>query len=369
MKILVINNSSIDLKNNNFYTDSFNGKFLSELIEFGHKVSYFQFVTHSDESTLKNFDLENAGIKCLPVKYHRNKLYAYILAYIKLAKIVSNYDFVYLFYPTSFKCGAFICKLFRIKYGLYIRGINGMKGKVAEWIFKNASTIFTVSKHFSDMIDGRKNSNKCNTIRPMIPYSNNDIIWNREYDKNKKVFEILFLARFDREKGISELLHALKILKEKQYKFHCNFIGDGEYMPAAKQIIEDLSINDIVRLKGAVYDPEEKKQSFIDNDIYVLPTYHEGFPRTLYEAMIFGTPIVTTFVGGIPALMIDQRNCIRIEPKSVESIVDGLEYAMNNYDRMIELANAAKQNVDKIVDSNRLTHAQHLSQIINSYAK
>ena len=121
----------------------------------------------------------------------------------------------------------------------------------------------------------------------------------------------------------------------------------------------------MVKFTGSVYNSDEIKEYYKNSDIYILPTYHEGFPRTLYEAMIFGIPIITTFVGGIPTLMKDDFNCKEIKPKSVESIVEILTYAMNNYPKMGELAKNGTNTVAKIIDSNRLTHAQHLNQILN----
>ena len=117
---------------------------------------------------------------------------------------------------------------------------------------------------------------------------------------------------------------------------------------------------------GAVDDMDKLTDFYKTSDVYILPTYHEGFPRTLYEAMIFGTPIITTFVGGISGLMKDGYNCKRIEPKSVDSIVVGLEFAFNNYDKMIQYAGNGQKTVIKIIDSSRLTHAEHLNQIIKS---
>jgi hypothetical protein len=67
--------------------------------------------------------------------------------------------------------------------------------------------------------------------------------------------------------------------------------------------------------------------------------------------------------------MKDGFNCKEIKPKSIESIVEGLEFAMNNYSKMIEYSKNATKTVEKVVDSKRPTHAQHLHQIIQSYAK
>ena len=59
--------------------------------------------------------------------------------------------------------------------------------------------------------------------------------------------------------------------------------------------------------------------------IFIFPSYHEGFPRVLYEAMINSLPIVTTMVGGISGRMVDGENCIGIPAKSAGAIVEAVE--------------------------------------------
>ena len=146
-------------------------------------------------------------------------------------------------------------------------------------------------------------------------------------------------------------------------------VGNGEFSPQLSQMVEDMCLQDFVSLEGPVYDNDKKADYYKKADLYILPTYHEGFPRTLYEAMIFGTPVITTFVGGIPALMKDGENSKRIEPRSVDSIVDKLAFAMDNYLEMGKMAICASALVSKIVDRDRLTHAQHLNKLLEQYVK
>ena len=164
-------------------------------------------------------------------------------------------------------------------------------------------------------------------------------------------------------------MQAACVLLEKGYKFKLHIVGNGDFFPQLSQMVVERCLGDHVSLDGPVYDNDKKADYYKNADLYVLPTYHEGFPRTLYEAMIFGAPVITTFVGGIPALMIDGKNCKRIEPRSVDSIVENLSYAMENYTEMGEMAKNASGLVARIVDRNRLTHAQHLNQILKEYGK
>jgi len=363
MKILLFDNSGMNSSGNDFLVETKTGNFGKELKNLGNEITFFGQKLPPFDNTVHVFGIKQNGMKVDGLKRRKNKVLNYFLLYLKVIPAVLKTDFVYIFYPTSFKYVAILSKLFGKKYGLYIRGMQGLNDRVSRWIYKNAYTIFTVSDYFTQFVNSIVGKNIANTIRPMIPFDEKDIVTNREY-KEKDIYNILFLGRLDKEKGLEELLKAAYILKKQKKNFILTIVGDGEFMGKAKEIVNNLEIENLVKFTGAIYNSSEIKECYQNSDIYILPTYHEGFPRTLYEAMIFGTPIITTLVGGIPALMKDDFNCKEIRPKSVESIVDVLTFAMNNYPKMGELAKNGMKTVAKIIDSKRLTHAQQLNLTI-----
>lgn len=365
MKILLLNNSGLHEHKGVLCCESNTGNFAKELAELGNDVTFYgQRIGRGDG--VHTFCIEDNGMKVISLQRKKYKLYNYLCLYLKLLFIIKKVDFVYIYYPTSFRFVPYICKLFGVKYGLYLRGMDGVNNCLSKWIYKNALTVLTVSDQFTNLVNDIVGSNIANTIRPMIPFTEKDIVYDRFYDRNKIYFEILFLARVTEDKGVKELFFALNKLRQIGYKFHVTFVGDGDFIDESKALADSLDIEDIIDFRGAVYDVEEKKKCFLNSDIYILPTYHEGFPRTLYEAMIFGTPIVTTFVGSIPGLMKDGVNCKRIEPCSIDSTFEGLQFAMKNYGAMIDFAKNGFNIVNKVVDSTRLTHAQLLNNIIKN---
>ncbi|MDY5738281.1 MAG: glycosyltransferase family 4 protein [Candidatus Onthomorpha sp.] len=360
MRILIISNSALSVDKKGVYTDIFNGKFVEELIEQGNEVSFLHFKSDIRQE-FASCNLLEIGCNVILMRTYRNKIVKYLTSYLRLLFVIPKYDFVYLYYPTSFKYVAFLCKLFRVEYGLYIRGMYGIAhDKLSKLIYKNAKIILTVSDAFSKTVNEILKEKKAKSIRPMIPYSSDDIVLDRSYSDEKKEIRLLYFARVAKEKGVEELLRAFKIVSEL-YAIHLVLVGDGEYFEQTKGLVKELSLEEKVSLEGICNDEAKKRKYFLDADIYILPTYHEGFPRTLYEAMIFGTPIITTFVGGISALMKDQYNCMEIKPRSVESIVEVLEYAINNYREMIRLTKNGFNTVSEIVAVNRPSHARMLN--------
>jgi glycosyltransferase involved in cell wall biosynthesis len=260
--------------------------------------------------------------------------------------------------------------LFGVKYGLYIRGDEGIEDSVSKRIYKRATVVLTVSQMFTDMVNRVTNSNIAENIRPMLSYDDSDVVYDREY-VNKNKYELLFLCRIQKAKGILELMEALNRMKGNgAHTFHLTVAGDGDYLDEAKNECKKMGLENEVTFLGGVYDNKLKAEIYRKADLYVLPTYYnEGFPRTLYEAMIFGTPVLTTMVAGIASLMKDKENCIELEPRSVDSIVEGLTYAFNYYDEMGILAINGAKMVAKVVDRNRPSHARQLYQKIENYGK
>lgn len=364
MRILIIDNSAIVDFNGKFTIYKLTGEFGRELVDLGNKVEFFQLCRKSN-STISTFDLKKNHIQVTISKSFSSKIVQYIIAYARGFWRVLKNDFVYIYYPNSFCYLALLSKLLGKKYGLYIRGQRGIDSKLSNILYKYADTIFTVSEKFTEEINIQIPGRKANTIKPMISFTSQDIKKNRIYTKTND-FKLLFLGRIDKEKGLFELLEAIKRIKENySIRFTLELVGNGSDMDSLKQKVCELGISSYVSFTGPIMDIDKIKQKYIQSDIYILPTYHEGFPRTLYEAMIFGTPIITTFVGGIPSLMKDNFNCLKIDVKSVNRIIEKLIYLMNNYSSIAETMSAkATETITEIMNIKRLSHAQHLNQII-----
>lgn len=367
MKILLFDNTQMTSRNNRLYCVLGTGTFAKELVGLGNDVTMFGQKIE-DSASISDFDIEANGINTISYWRTNHKIIDYLGLYWNALKVAFKSDFVYIFYPTSYKYFALLCWLTGRKYGLYIRGTVGVTDKVSKLIYKHASAVFAVSQVFTDFVNNVNRHHIAHTIRPMVDLTEKDAVY-RSYSTPDK-FKVLIFCRIEKEKGIVELLQAVKHLKSLgKYDFSLTVAGGGGFLDEAKQISRNLDIDDMVSFTGQVNDKDEKNRLFTSSDLYILPTYHEGFPRTLYEAMLNGTPIITTLVGGIPAVMKDGVNCKAIEPKSTESIIAGLTFAFEHYDAMIQYAQQGTQTVVRIVDSNRPSHAQDVNNAIHNLKK
>lgn len=134
--------------------------------------------------------------------------------------------------------------------------------------------------------------------------------------------QLLFVGRIERDKGIVELLTALSELPELD--FHLNICGKL----ADKSIeaeVENLKVKlgDKVSFLGYVVG-EDKTKLFHNSDMLILPSYHEGLPIVIMEALAVGCAIMSTRVGAIPEVLSDE-NCYWIKIASINSIKGTLQ--------------------------------------------
>jgi glycosyltransferase involved in cell wall biosynthesis len=362
MKILLLVNNVFYEKKGSLYTYRAIGEFANKLIELGNEVEMLQTRLKKDEE-FHNFDLKLSKIKTTAIKRFKSKVFTYFIVYIVGIWKVYKSDFVYIYYPTNYHYFAFFSILFRKKYGLNVRGQKGADSQFSKFLYKYAEVVFTVSPNFTELVN--ISGGYGITQRPGISYNYNDIVSNKELSP-KVIYNLLYLGRLDVDKGLIELLEAVDIIKRKKiYEFKVTIVGDGYHEEYIKNISDNLKLNDIVNFHGPENNLIKIRNIYLESDLFILPTHHEGFPRTLYEAMIFGVPIITTFVGGISSRMNDNYNCLKIEKKSPLSIVDKVEYAFNNYKKLNHLVTNAEITIREILRPDKLEHAEELHKYLN----
>lgn len=159
------------------------------------------------------------------------------------------------------------------------------------------------------------------------------------FERNNQVPNLLFLSNLIPSKGVYVLLDACKILKEKGYKFVCNFVG-GESKEITKEVFEkavdERGLNEVVYYKGPQYG-DEKKAFFTNSDIFVQPTLNDCFPLTLLEAMQYKLPIITTNEGGIPDVVQNGINGYVCEREDSITLANSIEKLLKEKETCIEL--------------------------------
>lgn len=156
-----------------------------------------------------------------------------------------------------------------------------------------------------------------------------DLNFETKYkNKSDNFFTILFLARIEKRKGIYEAINTFEHLRDKFPHLKLVIAGDGGEEAAAKKYCEEKSLKDVV-FKGFV-SGSEKAQCFIESDIYLFPSYSEGMPSSVLEAMSFGLPVVTTNVGGLSDFFINGKHGLIVEKNDPSILCDCISYIIDN---------------------------------------
>ena len=122
----------------------------------------------------------------------------------------------------------------------------------------------------------------------------------KEYNiekRNGRINTILFLSRVEIEKGIIIALDTFKILKQKYPSLKFKITGKGKALSKSKEYVKKNNIKD-VEFTGELFG-ENLIEAFSSGDIYIFPSFAEGMPTSVLEAMAFGLPVITRKVGGL----------------------------------------------------------------------
>lgn len=233
-----------------------------------------------------------------------------------------------------------IAKIFRRKIILNIYG-----GGV-EKFYKNLSLIgkryvkfiFLCCRSIKVEYEQRKNflANEIGVPERRIFVLTNAVYLNQITSKNAKTakeeFKLLFVGWIWRHKGIFDLINSIEILKQKGYKIKIDVVGPQVNKEESANVLNAIRSKDLTEEVKIIGEKTSNEvQAFYSNaDIFILPSYVEGFPYVILEAMSWGLPIVSSKIGAIPDVITDWINGFLIEPGDSLALIEKIEVLINN---------------------------------------
>jgi len=161
---------------------------------------------------------------------------------------------------------------------------------------------------------------------------------------------LLYVGRLVPEKGLRELVVSMTILRQSGRATRLCVVGDGP-MRAELEEAARAAPGDVL-LTGAL-DPSSVADWMAAADVVVLPSYSEGYPNVLVEALSCGRPFVATPVGGIMEIA-DDACSIRVPPRDPQALARGLLEALDRDWNELELSHRHSRSWDEVA---RLTLA------------
>jgi len=184
---------------------------------------------------------------------------------------------------------------------------------------------------------------------------------------NNKDLIVSYLGNLYEFKGIFDLLKAAKMILEK--KINIKFIFGGPWPKSEPEVkerifgyIKENELENNVIFKGLI-KIEEKEKFFLDTDIFVLPSWSEGHPNVILEAMSAACPVISTRdVGAISETILEGKTGILVDKKDPSAIADAIISLIENPDIRLKMGMEGKRRLEK-----NYTLEKNINNIINVF--
>lgn len=170
----------------------------------------------------------------------------------------------------------------------------------------------------------------------------------------QKPIKFLFIGRLLKEKGVHDLISAIKIVKKIYPEAYFTILGeiDASNMGALqKSELDELIASNIVNYPGHV---DNVKDWIANHHVFVLPSYREGVPRSTQEAMAIGRPIITTDVPGCRETVIDGVNGFLVEKWNPKALAEKMIYFIEHPEQIKEMGDESYKLAQEKFDADKV---------------
>ncbi len=177
---------------------------------------------------------------------------------------------------------------------------------------------------------------------------------------------ILTVARLAPVKGHGVLLQALAQLRDAGVSVHATIVGDGSQRRALEERAEELGLGRAIEFTGSL-GQDVIRERYRSADVFCLPSFDEGVPVVLMEAMAMELPVVATCVAGVPELVQNGRSGVLVAAGSADALAGALRDVLEcDEDRRAQMGAAGRERVREQFDCER--SAEQLRDLFARYA-
>lgn len=151
--------------------------------------------------------------------------------------------------------------------------------------------------------------------------------------------QLLYVGRMDLKKGLRELIQSLALLNEEGIQTQLQLVASRREPEQAilESLAKQLGVSDQISWRGFIPYGKDLFACYRQADFFVLPSYTEGFPHVLWEAAGNCCAIITTDVGGIPALLHNKIHAVQVKPQSAIDICQAVKLLIENPEMRMSL--------------------------------
>ena len=238
----------------------------------------------------------------------------------------------------------------------------GMAARTALWINKFFSIPFSFTAHANDIFSPRQFEigldKLVGTARAIVTETDYAARFLRERfphraDRVHRIYNGLDISEFGRaefasqppliiavgrlisKKGFGDLIRSCALLKERGKSFRCEIIGEGSLENELRGQIDELSLQNAVVLAGAKPQLELRRRLAAAN-VFVLPSVvdpdggMDNLPTVIMEAMATGLPVVSTNIGGIPEMVIENETGFLVQSGNARAMAAAIEKVISD---------------------------------------
>lgn len=238
-------------------------------------------------------------------------------------------------------------------------GASDVKKRLVEKIYRKCSVLIALSDESKEKLSHIVSKKKIIVIENYAIVHEDAV---NERNNKKPINQVLFLGKIERNKGCYDIPAIVKIVANifPDVKFILGGSGDIDQI---KRLIKQNGVEQNIEFPGWV-SGAEKDNLLRTSDIFFLPSYNEGMPMSILEAMGYGLPIVSTCVGGIPRIVRHGENGFVYKPGDIDGMASGIIKLLSSQD----LQKSFGYNSYRII-CEKYTLKQHIAQIKKLYEK
>lgn len=309
-------------------------------------------------------ELEKAGCKYLKTEFNRRGMNPFadlhlLMTYMKMIRrIKPDVILTYTIKPNVY--GGFASRILKIPYLVNVTGLGttiengGLLAFLTTHMYKiglkKAACVFFQNSQNQSLFEMKGILGKKHTLLPGSGVNLN-VHTFEEYPEQTDAIRFLFVGRVMKDKGIEELLNAMKAVKEKYPAVTMDIVGgyDEDY----KEAVEQAEKAGLVSYHGR----QLNVHAYMKNaHCVVLPSYHEGMSNVMLEAASTGRPVITTTVPGCRETFEEGVTGLGCEAGNVGSLADAMiRFIRMPYEEKKKMGLMGREKMEREFDRNLVT--------------
>jgi len=234
--------------------------------------------------------------------------------------------------------------IFHIHSGLFVPkylATSAFEKKLIRWSIKKSDIIITLSSEWEAKLKGICPAARIEVLENAIDLDRfNDVAAGLALSPP---YRILFIGWMGEEKGVYDIIESASYLPQSRYKFI--LAGEGE-LAEVKEKIEEKGFQDRFEITGWIQG-NQKIKLLQKADLFLLPSYYEGLPMSILEAMAVGLPVVATDIGGIPSAVEHGGNGYLVTPGNPLMLAEAIERVFSDAGKWNLLSQRSRQIVEE----------------------